>query len=86
MHLFWDNEAIGVTEEASGIPLQQCFVNLKLYWKHGRYQVGFPWKADYRPQNNGYEMSMARLNQLKIKLQRNQSLFQEYNSLLMTQL
>ena len=86
LRLFWDTEAIGIMEEAESISSQQCFVDLKFDWTQGRYQVSLPWKTDYRPQNNGYEMCIARFNQLRTKLQRDKSLFQEYHSVLMAQL
>ena len=82
---FWDIEVIGITEEIKS-PLSQLFVNLKFDWTQGRYQVNLPWKADYRPLNNGYELCKARLSQLRVRLQRDRSLFQEYNDIFQTQL
>ena len=66
--------------------LQQHFVDMKFDWTQGRYQVSIPWKTDYIPQDNCYEICMTRLNQLKTKLQRDQSIFQEYHGIIMTQL
>ena len=40
-------------------------MDLKFDWTQGRYRVNLPWKADYRPQNNGYRTCVARLNQLR---------------------
>ena len=46
LHLFWETEAIGITDENNGMPLQQHFVNMKFDWTQGRYQVSLPRKTD----------------------------------------
>ena len=60
--------------------MSSLFVDLKYDWILGRYQVTLPWKTDFRPQGNGYEISMARLNQLRSKLRKDKSLFQQYDA------
>ena len=63
--LFWETEAIGITDENIGMPLQWYFVDMTFDWTQRRYQVSLPWKIDDKPQNNGYEICITRLNQLK---------------------
>jgi len=40
-------------------------VDLKYDWTLGRYQVSLPWKTDFCPQRNDYEIYTVRLNQLR---------------------
>ncbi|XP_065909767.1 uncharacterized protein [Dysidea avara] len=80
LHRFWETESIGIAEETQTASMSSLFVDLKYDWILGRYQVTLPWKTDFRPQGNGYEISMARLNQLRSKLQRDKSLFQQYDA------
>ena len=42
LRLFWETEAIGITDKNNGIPLQQHFVDMKFDWTQRRYQVSLP--------------------------------------------
>ena len=75
LHRFWETESIGIAEETKMVSMSYLFVDLKYDWVLGRYQVTLPWKTDIRPQGNDYEISMAGLNQLRSKLQKDKSLF-----------
>jgi len=78
---FWEAESIGTTEMSQEAYTDMSFVDLKYDWTLGRYQVTLPWKTDFRLQNNGYEISMARLTQLRSKLRKDKPLFQQYDTI-----
>lgn len=83
---FWEAESIGIVEKPQEAFNNTSFVELKYDWTLGRYRVNLPWKTDFRPQNNGYEMSTARLNQLTNKLRKDEPLLQQYDATFKAQL
>jgi len=85
LYRFWETESIGIVENPQEA-VDTSLVDLKFDWTLGRYQVNLPWKTDLRPQSNGYEISIARLNQLRNKLRKNEPLFQQYDTIFKTQL
>ena len=60
---FWETESIGIAEKTQTATMSSLFINLKFDWTLGRYQVTLPWKTDLKPRSNGYELSVATLNQ-----------------------
>ena len=83
---FWDTEAIGISPEFKEIANDSSFIEIRFDWQQQRYQVNLPWKTECRPQSNCYEMCVARLHQLRVRLQKDKDLFHEYNSIFESQL
>ena len=85
LSLFWDTEIVGISPEPKEVE-RDSFMEIKFDWLQQRYKVNLPWKAECRPQSTGYDMCLARLHQLRARLQKDPDLLREYNSIFESQL
>ena len=83
---FWDIESLGIIEEPSTEDRMESFpAQITFDLLQSRYKVGLPWKWS-KPSDTNYGLCMRRLNQLKSRLQKEPSMFKEYDDTFKTQL
>ena len=83
---FRDIESLGIIEEPSTEDRMESFpAQITFDLLQSRYKVGLPWKWS-KPSDTNYGLCMRRLNQLKSRLQKEPSMFKEYDDTFKTQL
>ena len=83
---FCDTEIVGISPEPKEVRRKGFIYGDKIDWLKQRYKVNLSWKAECRPQSTGYDMYLARLHQLRVRLQKDPDLLREYNSIFESQL
>lgn len=84
LHLFWELEAIGITDtnvtyDNSDREVLMQFENT-LSFQNGRYEACFPWKPDLSKLPNNYTVAEKRLKQLRSRLECNEEQRQKYTA------
>jgi len=81
---FWDTEAIGIME--CSVTADDHFSSLVEFEElEKRYVVSLPW-ASLHPTSTNYDICVTRLHMLRARLQRDNSLFQQYQATFDSQL
>ena len=85
LHNFWDLESVGICSKDvlpnDSLVFQQ-FSN-KINYCDGRYEVALPWKSDIAKKSliNNEKLARKRLENLKVKLEKNPQLQVRYNAI-----
>ena len=80
---FWELESFGVPDSDHSVydKFQET-----VQFKNGRYEVALPWKDSHRILPNNYQLSLNRLDGLLRRLQQDNDILREYDSVIKTQI
>ncbi|XP_046864671.1 uncharacterized protein LOC124459195 [Xenia sp. Carnegie-2017] len=81
---FWEIESMGI-KESNESQDQEFLKNIQYLEDEGRYEVNLPWKGEYIPKSDCYGMCLKRLHQLKSRLDKDNPLLQEYDTIIKDQ-
>lgn len=80
---FWELESLGITEPERSV--HDKFGDT-IRFKDGRYEVALPWKDPHPTLPDNYKLSLKRLQGLLRRLQHDQGVLQEYNTIIRNQI
>ena len=84
---FWDVEAIGICDKATGESLTMSSeLSPDIVFNGQRYEVSLPWRQDCLPLSDNYESCNGRLLSLHRKLSKQPKLLNEYDKIIRDQL
>ena len=78
---FWESESVGIEEQQISADKRMP----EIYHNGRNYEIGFPWKEDFQPSKNGYQLSENRLRSLYFKLKRDPDLLRDYDKIIRDQ-
>ena len=82
---FWECESIGIHLSEDAVQSEEEFTKY-VYRRGERYEVRLPWKREYMPIPNNYELSRDRLRSMHFKLRKKPVLLREYDQIIKEQL
>ena len=80
---FWELESFGVPDSDHSV--YDKFQGT-VQFKNGRYEVALPWKDSHRILPDNYQLSLNRLDGLLRRLQQDNDILREYDSVIKTQI
>ena len=82
---FWECESISIHLSEDAVQSEEEFTKY-VYRRGERYEVRLPWKCEYMPIPNNYELSRDRLRSMHFKLRKKPVLLREYDQIIKEQL
>ena len=82
---FWETESIGIKEQIIMGAIEGADFLRDPSYDGEWYEVGLPWKEDYVPSANSFQMCSSHLKSLRNKLSQDPALLHEYDNIIKDQ-
>ena len=83
LKMFWKLESLGITSPEESVHHN---FGTTIQFVGGRYEVQLPWKKDYLPLPDNYQLCVNRLRSLGRRLKQNPAILHEYDATIRSQI
>ena len=80
---FWECESVGIIPEDQLLSANER--KPEIHYNGRNYEIGLPWKEDFQPSTNSYQLSENRLRSLHFKLKMDPDLLRDYDKIIREQ-
>ena len=83
LKMFWELELFGITSPEESVHYN---FGTTIQFVGGRYEVQLPWKKDYLPLPDNYQLCVNRLRSFGRRLKQNPAILHEYDATIRSQI